>query len=125
MPAAAAAAVLLASGCGGGSSANPVAAPSPATGSPSPVGVVLDLTGTEYTFAPMALTAKAGKTTIRFTNKGALEHDFVIDALKLHVMAKPGKTAEATVTLKPGTYQAHCSVAGHRQSGMQGTLTVS
>lgn len=124
MPAAVAAAVLLASGCGGGS-AGPAAEPTTSTGSPSAAGVVLTLTGTEYSFAPSELKASAGKTTIRFTNKGAMEHDFVIRALDVHLVAQPGKTAEVTVTLEPGTYKSTCSVPGHSQSGMQGTLTVS
>ncbi|MEJ7764565.1 MAG: cupredoxin domain-containing protein [Acidimicrobiales bacterium] len=86
---------------------------------------MLNVTGSEYSFAPSALKASAGPTTIRFTNSGAMEHDLVIDALHVHLNAKPGKTAEATVTLTPGTYEAYCSVPGHRQSGMQGKLTVS
>ena len=121
-PAAVTAAVLLVGGCG---SAPQAAGPTTSTGSPSAVGVVLTVTGTEYSFGPPTLKAAAGRTTIRFTNRGAMEHDFVIDALNLDVMAKPGRSAEATVPLAPGTYTTYCSVPGHRQSGMQGTLTVS
>ena len=117
--------VLLASGCGA-SAADPAAGPTATSaGSPAAVGVVLDLTGTEYSFSPSAAKASAGKTTIRFTNKGAMEHDFVIKALNVKLVAQPGKTAEVTVVLKPGTYESHCSVPGHSQSGMQGTLIVS
>jgi len=86
---------------------------------------VLTLTGTEYSFGPSTLKASAGRTTIRFTNKGATDHDLSIDALGVHLTEKPGKTGEATVTLTPGTYTFYCSVPGHRQSGMQGTLKVS
>jgi plastocyanin len=121
--AAAAAAVLLVGGCGGGS-ADQNAGPAASTGPPAAVGVVLDVTGTEYSFAPATLKASAGPTTIRFTNKGAVEHDFVIKALDVKLVAQPGKSAEATVTLAAGTYKTSCSVAGHSQSGMQGTLTV-
>ena len=129
MPAAVAAAVLLVAGCGGGgttdSAADPAAGSTTSAGSSAAVGVVLDVTGAEFSFAPMALTAAAGKTTIRFTNKGAAGHDFVIKALDIKLVAEPGKTAEATVTLKPGTYKSYCSVPGHSQSGMRGTLVVS
>jgi len=119
------AAVLLSSGCGAGA-ADPVAGPALAsTGSPAAAGVSLDVTGTEYSFSPPAAKASAGRTTIRFTNKGAMEHDFVIKALGVKLVAKPGKTAEVTVVLKPGTYKSRCSVPGHSQSGMQGTLIVS
>lgn len=126
----AAAAVLLVGGCGGGASggsgsAGQAPGPATSTGSAAVVGVVLTLTGTEYSFGPSALKASAGRTTIRFTNKGAVEHDFVIKALDVKLVAQPGKSAEATVTLAPGTYKTYCSVPGHSQSGMQGTLAVS
>ncbi len=118
-----AAAVLLVGGCGGGG--GQVAGPTTHTGSTAAAGVVLSLTGSEYSFVPSTLKASAGKTTIRFTNKGVVEHDLTIDALHVKLAAKPGKTAEATVTLKPGTYPFYCSVPGHLQSGMRGKLTVS
>jgi len=120
-----AAAVLLAGGCGGVSTPAKAPGPQVRSAAPAAVGVLLDVTGAEYSFAPSPLKASAGRTTIRFTNKGAVEHDFAIDALHVHLVAQPGKMAEATLTLKPGTYKSYCSVPGHRQSGMQGTLTVS
>lgn len=122
-PAAAVAAVLLIAGCGsGGDSAAPKAGAAPTTAA---AGVVLDVEGGEFAFTPSALKASAGETTIRFVNKGAVEHDYTIEALKIHIVALPGKTAEAKVTLKPGTYKSICAVPGHLQSGMKGTLTVS
>jgi plastocyanin len=117
--------VLLVAGCGGTSSSAAKAVPATSAPTPTAAGVVLKLTGNEYSFAPSALKASAGLTTIRFTNGGAVDHDFSIDALHIHLTEKPGKTGEATLTLTPGTYTFFCAVPGHRQSGMQGTLTVS
>ena len=120
--AAIAAATLLVGGCGGGGGQG---AGSTTSMAPTPAaGVVLSVTGIEYAFTPPTAKAAAGRTTIRFTNKGTMEHDFVIDVLHVKLAAKPGKSAEATVTLKPGTYEYYCSIPGHRQSGMQGKLIV-
>lgn len=122
--AAAAAVVFVVAGCGGSADKGATAAPA-ASKAPAAAGAVLEVTGSEFSFAPSALKASAGKTTIRLVNKGVVEHDFTIDDLKIKISAQPGKTAEATVTLKPGTYKSTCTVPGHLQSGMQGTLTVS
>jgi uncharacterized cupredoxin-like copper-binding protein len=35
-----------------------------------------------------------------------------------------GGSKTVTVNVKPGTYKFFCSVPGHRQAGMEGTLTV-
>jgi plastocyanin len=112
----AAAAALLVGGCGGGGGQ--------AAGPTTAAGVVFSVAGTEFAFAPAMLKASPGRTTIRFTNKGTTEHDFTIDALHVKLVAKPGETADAAVTLTPGTFPFYCSVAGHRQSGMQGMLMV-
>jgi uncharacterized cupredoxin-like copper-binding protein len=125
-PVAAVAAVFLIAGCGGAAkSAAPEATKAAAPAPAAAAGNVLTVTGAEFSFTPKALKASAGKTTIRLVNKGVVEHDFTIDALKIKISAKPGTTSEATVTLKPGTYKSVCTVPGHLQSGMAGTLTVS
>lgn len=123
-PAALVAVALLVASCGGaGESAAPKADKAPAAAAPA--GATLEMTGTEYSFAPAPAKASAGETTIRFVNKGLVEHDITIDALKVKIVAKPGKTAEAKATLKAGTYETYCSIPGHKESGMKGTLTVS
>jgi uncharacterized cupredoxin-like copper-binding protein len=35
-----------------------------------------------------------------------------------------GGTADLTANLKAGKYEFYCPVDGHRQAGMEGTLTV-
>ena len=36
-----------------------------------------------------------------------------------------GGSKTLTLTLKPGKYTFYCTVPGHRQAGMEGTLNVS
>ena len=80
-------------------------------------------------FTNSTLTAKAGKATVDFTNSSQLPHNMTIeDSSGKQVGATPtfaGGTKSFTVDLKPGKYTFFCSVPGHREAGMQGTLTVS
>ncbi len=81
-------------------------------------------------FTKDSLSAKAGKVTIQFANMSSLGHNMTIQqgTNGKQVGATPtfsGGTKTLTVNLKPGTYTFYCSVPGHRQAGMQGTLTVS
>jgi plastocyanin len=75
-----------------------------------------------------SLTAKAGKVTVNFTNPAPLAHNVTIESSSgSTVGATPtftGGSKQLAVTLKPGTYKFFCSVPGHRQAGMEGTLTV-
>ncbi|MET0559889.1 MAG: plastocyanin/azurin family copper-binding protein [Solirubrobacterales bacterium] len=73
-------------------------------------------------------TAKAGKVTIDFTNPQPLMHDVAIEDSSGETIAQTDTIAEgsdsATADLKPGTYTFYCTVPGHREAGMEGTLTV-
>jgi uncharacterized cupredoxin-like copper-binding protein len=76
-----------------------------------------------------SLTAKAGKVTVDFSNPAPLAHNVTIESSSgASVGATPtftGGSKKLTVTLKAGTYKFFCSVPGHRQAGMEGTLTVN
>jgi uncharacterized cupredoxin-like copper-binding protein len=81
-------------------------------------------------FTKSSLTAKAGKVTINFSNSSPVGHNLTIQqgTSGSVVGATPtfqGGSKTLTVTLKPGKYTFFCSVPGHRQAGMMGTLTVS
>lgn len=77
-------------------------------------------------FQPTTLSASAGGVRVLLDNVGAAEHDFVIEELgDLEVVfANPGETSTGTVDLEPGTCTFYCSIPGHRDAGMEGTLEV-
>src|SRR5579864_7546077 len=81
-------------------------------------------------FDPATLTAKAGQP-IQLTldnSGGQLAHDFYITdnvPQPVQLTAQPGQKASTTFTIsQPGTYTFYCNQPGHRQAGMQGTLTI-
>ncbi len=74
------------------------------------------------------LSSKPGKVTIDFTNPAPLEHDVVVEGqsgeeLAASEVITEGKSS-ATGELAAGTYTFFCSVPGHREAGMEGTLSV-
>jgi plastocyanin len=78
-------------------------------------------------FIPTSLTAPAGKVTIIMTNKSQIQHSVAIQAPGdvPGKIVSAGQTSTTVATLKAGTYQYYCTVPGHRQAGMVGTLTVT
>ena len=89
-----------------------------------PVAVTL----TDMQFNPAVVTVKAG-APVAFTaaNKGVLEHNWhvTIGNETIQIDARPGQTATKTFTpTARGTYRVVCTVAGHEQAGMTGTLVV-
>ena len=78
-------------------------------------------------FTEDQLTAPAGTVRIEFTNDSSTPHDVVIerdgeDVAKTDVVTDD--TASTDAELTAGQYTFYCSVGGHRQAGMEGTLTV-
>lgn len=84
--------------------------------------------GGEIAYTTDSATAKAGKVTVEFNNPQSLTHDVAIEDAGGEVVGKTELIASGsdstTVNLKPGTYHFFCTVPGHREAGMEGTLTV-
>lgn len=108
----------------------------------------------DIAFEPAALTGQAGEVIeMRFQNRGGILHDFTIDQMDadvmemmggsgagvdMHMGGDQGATAramhlaldagqEGRMRLRvhePGTYTYYCTVPGHREAGMVGTLTI-
>ena len=82
---------------------------------------------TQLAFNTKSLSSKPGKVTIDFTNPAAIEHDVAIEQNGKEIASSPlvskGKTS-VTANLAPGTYTFLCTVPGHAEAGMEGTLTV-
>jgi plastocyanin len=96
-------------------------------GGASSVALAADPNGL-LSFNPKQLSAKSGSVTIKFTNAATLEHNVtIVEGTKLLGATPTFVTGSRTLTLtlKLGTYTFYCSVPGHRQAGMEGTLSVT
>jgi plastocyanin len=83
----------------------------------------------QLNYVPSKLSAKPGNVTIDFTNPQGLSHDISVESSGGKMLGKSELIEERSTTLslsnlKPGTYHYFCSVPGHREAGMEGTLTV-
>jgi plastocyanin len=94
-------------------------------------GAALELTSPEdgsLVFDPESLEAPAGEITIEFTNPASIEHDVHIERdgeeLAASDLVADGDSSAAGAELEPGEYAFYCAVPGHREGGMEGTLTV-
>jgi nitrite reductase (NO-forming) len=110
---------------GGGDGGTETTSPA-ATSSAPPAGETLSVTATEFKFDPATLSASADTdVTIEVVNSGTIEHDFTVDEVNVKIAVPATETSSATVSLPAGTYPFYCSVPGHKEAGMTGTLTVA
>jgi plastocyanin len=110
-----------------GTQAQAVAKPSSASGGTGGETLQLRVTGNDLAFDTTALTAHAGKVTIALTNGSAIPHNIALKGQGIDVkgpVVSSGGRSTVTATLEPGTYTFYCSVPGHAEAGMHGTLTV-
>ena len=85
--------------------------------------------GSTLAYDQKSVTANSpGNVTIDFDNMQALQHDVTVADSSGKVLGATdlvsSGTATTTVNLTAGTYTFYCSVPGHREAGMEGTLTV-
>jgi plastocyanin len=101
----------------------------PALGAPAKTTLKITVpAGMAMKYSTASLQAKAGKVTIVMKNLSILPHDVALKGKGVNAKGKlvaKGGTSTVTATLKPGKYVFYCTVPGHAQAGMKGTLTVS
>lgn len=141
--------LLVFAGCGSSSSSSSSAASAPASPATTATETTSSATASTPATAPAgassnlsleanpegqlkynttSLTAKAGKVSIAFANMSPLGHNVTVASASGAVVgATPtfqGGSKTLALNLKPGVYKFYCTVPGHRQAGMEGTLTV-
>jgi plastocyanin len=84
---------------------------------------------TELAFDPPELEAQAGTVALLLSNPTPLPHNVAIEgpggvSEEGPVVQTDGES-EVEAELEPGEYTFYCSVTGHREAGMEGTLTVT
>ena len=82
---------------------------------------VMEGLGNSFTFSPSTFTVKQGDT-ITLDNVSDTPHTFTVTGQGIDVETQPGKTAQVTIDLPPGTYPFVCRF--HESMGMTGTLVV-
>lgn len=106
--------------------ATPPASPSSSPAASPSAGGEVEISTEDIKFDPKELTIAANtEVKIKVTNKGVLQHDFHVD--KLDVTSKllnGGESDTVTIKAAAGTYEFWCTVPGHKEAGMVGTLTV-
>jgi plastocyanin len=109
--------------------------PPPAAADPPPPGAASEETTLEnpadpnqLAFAKETLEAPAGTITLVMENPAAIEHNIAVRGEGVDEQGEvvgEGGESRVTVDLEPGEYEFYCSVPGHEQAGMRGTLTVT
>jgi uncharacterized cupredoxin-like copper-binding protein len=81
----------------------------------------------ELWFDPATIEVTAGEpVNLRLVNTGEAFHDLTVPEADLVLAAEPGEQAVGAVEFdEPGRYEFYCSVPGHAQGGMRGTITVT
>jgi plastocyanin len=115
--------VLLVAGCGGGGDSGSTPYKQPA----GPAERTIKIDAGNFYFDPDKITVKPGISELDLVldegNHTLVFDDNKVPGFQLEV-AGDTKTDAKKVDLKPGTYTFYCDILGHREQGMEGTITV-
>lgn len=83
------------------------------------------VSASSFAFDPAEIEVQAGEDIAIVLTSTDILHDFSIPELGAHVAADAGETATGGLRAdEPSRYTFYCTVAGHREAGMEGTLVV-
>lgn len=87
---------------------------------------VFNITAANYSFAPNQITVNQGDTVKIILQDQDGSHNLTIDGYNVHgdIVSAGGSTQITFTADQKGTFQFYCSVDGHRELGMVGTLVV-
>ena len=107
--------------CGGDDSTSEEAS------SPSGSGADVNVSLSEYMIDPSAIAVDPGSYTFHVVNDGSTTHALEVEGPNGEVETEdlePGESADLTVDLQgDGEFEMYCPVDGHRERGMEGTIT--
>ena len=105
--------------------AGPSAAPAP-SGATAAVAIgAVELVAFDLGFTPSAITVDApGRYAVTLKNTGAIPHDLTFADGTTSGTVEGGKSATVEIDVPAGGIAFKCSIPGHAQAGMQGTVTV-
>ena len=107
-----------------GKPGQPSAAAAPVSGAQAGTpAATVNVVATEFKFTLSRQQVPNGRVLFTVVNRGKIAHDFSIGG-RTTPLITPGKRAELTVTLAAGRFFYLCTVPGHANAGMKGTLTV-
>ena len=119
---------VLAAGCGGDDDDDDGTTTTEETAAGG--GGTTEVSMTEYRFDPADVTVSRGDT-ISATNDGELTHNYTIEVADPPPEGKPttddldpGEQGALGVIEDPGEYDVICTIPGHAEQGMEGTVTV-
>jgi nitrite reductase (NO-forming) len=117
-------------GGGGGATAGPGGSPAATGAAPSgqhgggTAAGVLEVTSVDLGFTPKELTVdQPGAYEVRLTNDGAIPHDITFPDGQT-ATAQPGEEASLMVDVPADGLAFLCSIPGHADAGMRGTISV-
>jgi plastocyanin len=90
-------------------------------------GETIDISETEFAIDPKEVTAQAGQVTFAISNDGSAPHNLEVEGNGVEEVSdtiEGGQKTDLTVELEPGEYVMYCAIPGHREQGMEGTVTV-
>ncbi|MGB7859231.1 MAG: hypothetical protein WBM90_01910 [Acidimicrobiia bacterium] len=92
-----------------------------------PAGTV-SIVAQEFEFDPTSWSSPAGEVTFVLESAGQIGHSLTIEGMEDQLLLKVSPASEvdsASIILEEGTYTLYCDIKGHRDLGMEGTLTVT